>query len=86
MKIKLGEIFNLRSRNIIYVVLQIFVLIIPVVIFILAVVPSKTAGKDALPVSDSFGSGDVQLVTLSDGTKCAVLIGMYKGAISCNWK
>lgn len=28
----------------------------------------------------------VELVTLQDGTRCAVLIGANKGAIDCNWK
>jgi hypothetical protein len=30
-------------------------------------------------------SGSVQLVELSDGTKCAVLIGSSKGGIDCEW-
>ena len=29
---------------------------------------------------------DVTEIVLSDGTKCAVLIGAVSGAISCNWK
>ena len=33
----------------------------------------------------SGGTG-VMLVTLEDGTKCAVLAGAYSGSITCNWK
>ena len=32
------------------------------------------------------GSADVQLITLEDGTRCAVLIGHRRGALDCNWK
>ena len=28
----------------------------------------------------------VQLITMEDGTRCAVLTGYQKGAISCDWK
>lgn len=31
-------------------------------------------------------AGLVKLVTLEDGTRCAVLIGTNKGAIDCSWK
>lgn len=37
-------------------------------------------------VSNGWGAADIKLVSLSDGTRCAVLVGTYKGAISCNWK
>jgi hypothetical protein len=40
-------------------------------------------GRD---VSGADGKGEVKLVVLEDGTKCAVLIGYNKGAITCNWK
>jgi hypothetical protein len=38
--------------------------------------------------SDGFlkGRADVQLLTLEDGTQCAVLIGHRRGALDCNWK
>ena len=42
--------------------------------------------KNAIDVSGKDGSGEVKYVVLADGTKCAVLIGYQKGAISCNWK
>ena len=32
------------------------------------------------------GRADVQLLTLEDGTQCAVLIGHRRGALDCNWK
>jgi hypothetical protein len=37
-------------------------------------------------VSNGSSNGSVSIVNLKDGTKCAVLIGYYKGAISCDWK
>lgn len=40
----------------------------------------------ATDVSGSLGGAEVKIVTLDDGTKCAVLIGYQKGAISCDWK
>ena len=39
-----------------------------------------------LTVSDGGGSADVKIITLPDGTRCAVLIGYSKAAISCDWK
>ena len=36
-------------------------------------------------VSDGWGEADVKSVTLKDGTRCAVLIGAYKGGITCDW-
>ena len=32
------------------------------------------------------GNVDVSLITLEDGTQCAVLIGHRRGALDCNWK
>ena len=32
------------------------------------------------------GSADVSIITLQDGTRCAVLIGDRRGALDCNWK
>jgi hypothetical protein len=37
-------------------------------------------------VSNAWGNADVKLITLNDGTKCAVLIGYGIGSINCNWK
>lgn len=31
-------------------------------------------------------SAHVSVVKLEDGTRCAVVVGMYKGGISCDWK
>lgn len=36
-------------------------------------------------VSDGLGSASIKEYSLSDGTKCAVLIGVYKGGITCDW-
>ena len=32
------------------------------------------------------GNVDVSVITLEDGTQCAVLIGHRRGALDCNWK
>lgn len=37
-------------------------------------------------VAGAGGSGEVKEVFLSDGTRCAVVIGYYKGAITCDWQ
>lgn len=37
-------------------------------------------------VAGAGGGGDIQEIYLSDGTRCVVLIGYYKGAISCDWQ
>ena len=37
-------------------------------------------------VSSMSGAAGVQLITLEDGTKCAVIVGYQKGGISCGWK
>ncbi len=37
-------------------------------------------------ISDGWGEADVKLVILKDGTRCAALIGAYKGGIHCDWK
>lgn len=45
-----------------------------------------TLPDGAVTVSDGNGAATVQLITLTDGTKCAAMVGYYKGAISCNWR
>ena len=47
---------------------------------------AKSEGEKQAFVYDGFGSGEVHLITLEDGTRCAVLIGFSKGAIDCSWK
>lgn len=37
-------------------------------------------------VSGVGGSADVIEYYLDDGTRCAILVGAYKGSIDCNWK
>jgi len=39
-----------------------------------------------IQVSEGLGSADVKLVKLSDGTKCAILVGYNKSSIACDWK
>ncbi len=39
----------------------------------------------AQDVSGSAGGAEVKVITLDDGTRCAVLVGYQKGAISCDW-
>ena len=36
-------------------------------------------------VSNGEGSGSITEYKLSDGTRCAVLIGYKKGALDCDW-
>ncbi len=40
----------------------------------------------AIEVSGAFGQAEVTLIHLEDGTRCAVLVGTNKGALSCDWK
>lgn len=44
------------------------------------------SGNTQAHVSDGYGEGEVKLVMLQDGTRCAVLIGYSKGGIHCDWK
>lgn len=41
---------------------------------------------DGTIISNGVAEATVVEHTLSDGTKCAVLIGYQRGAISCGWK
>jgi hypothetical protein len=43
------------------------------------------AAKDDGAVSSGGYSITVKEVTLSDGTRCAVAVGAYKGGIDCDW-
>jgi len=36
--------------------------------------------------SQEVYNGSIQLITLADGTNCAVFSGYKKGGLSCNWK
>lgn len=53
---------------------------------LLSVACVNKQGDTQASVSDGYGSGDVVLVHLKDGTRCAALIGYYKGAIHCDWR
>lgn len=51
------------------------------------VVACSAQGPAAImTVGNGEGSADVKIIKLDDGTRCAVLIGAYKAAISCDWK
>lgn len=45
----------------------------------------ESKGDTQAQVSDGLAEADIKLVVLKDGTRCAVLIGSYKGAIHCSW-
>lgn len=47
---------------------------------------SQNSSKAGITVTDGVGSAAVQEITLSDGTRCAAMVGYQKGSISCNWK
>lgn len=55
-------------------------------ILLLALAGCGSNDPNAKRVSDSGGAADVKLIELEDGTKCAVLIGYQKGALSCDWE
>ena len=69
----------------------IFALIIAVVCNVLMDGPDPSRPPadvlESVLVEGSSGAGDVtvQLVEMSDGTTCAVLIGYKKSGIDCNW-
>jgi hypothetical protein len=53
---------------------------------VVAMVVTGCAAKDDSAVSTNGGySISVKEVTLSDGTRCAVAVGAYKGGIDCDW-
>ena len=52
---------------------------------VLALSGCYNSGDTQAEVFDGMGAGEVKLIRLTDGTKCAVLIGYQKGAISCDW-
>ena len=56
-----------------------------ITILVLLVTAGCSKGQTQAEVSNGFGSADVKLVELKDGTKCAVMIGARKGGIDCDW-
>lgn len=42
--------------------------------------------SNGVEVSAGGSSGGIQEIKLSDGTRCAVLVGYNKAALTCNWK
>ncbi len=59
-----------------------------VAMLLVILAPLSLIGCDSSDVNGGFlkGNADVQLITLEDGTQCAVLIGHRRGALDCNWK
>lgn len=49
-------------------------------------VQAQVVLDEAIRISDGRNDGTVQEIVLKDGTKCAVMVGYNKGAISCDWK
>ena len=47
---------------------------------------TKLTDTGGIVVSNVEGSAGITEFTLKDGTRCAALIGYYKGALSCDWK
>lgn len=43
-------------------------------------------GDGWMAIQDSGGSGSVKEIVMPSGTRCVVMVGMYKGAISCDWR
>ena len=37
-------------------------------------------------ITRGIGGAEVVELTLSDGTKCAALVGNSRGSLTCNWK
>lgn len=65
-------------------------------IFILALLALSGCASDEVPpgniaslkntLSGAGGKAAVMEIQLDDGTRCAVLIGAYQGAIDCDWR
>lgn len=46
---------------------------------------AKKVGTDTVDVSLGGYSAYVRMVTTTDGTRCAVMVGMDRGGITCDW-
>lgn len=42
-------------------------------------------GKDTVNIATDGYDAAVRMVTTTDGTRCAVMVGMSRGGISCDW-
>jgi hypothetical protein len=51
-----------------------------------ALMMPPTPTKNSVNVSGMDGHAEVKMITLPDGTRCAILVGPYKGAVDCDWK
>jgi hypothetical protein len=47
--------------------------------------PNPKHYGNGIAVGGEGGSASIQEITLTDGTRCAILVGYEKGAISCDW-
>jgi uncharacterized lipoprotein NlpE involved in copper resistance len=67
---------------------KILVAMMLVVLAPLSLIGCEQAAEHAAQVNGGFmkGSAEVNMITLEDGTQCAVLIGHRRGALDCNWK
>ena len=57
--------------------------IIPILISLFILGCEKVDGRKEVSLGRH---GDLRLIRLEDGTKCAVVVGYNKAAIDCNWK
>jgi hypothetical protein len=64
------------------------------IIAAIALIAVLTAcGREVSPKSDGWiyvqddgGSASIKEITMPSGTRCVVMIGMYKAAMSCDWR
>jgi hypothetical protein len=47
---------------------------------------AETLESGAIKVGGIVGNATIQIITLEEGTMCAVLVGAQKAALDCNWK
>lgn len=43
-------------------------------------------GKDSVNVATDGYDATVRMVTTTDGTRCAVMVGYGRGGITCDWE
>lgn len=48
--------------------------------------PREQLGNDTVYVGTGGHSAYVRMVTTTDGTRCAVMVGLKRGGITCDWK
>jgi hypothetical protein len=65
---------------------KILVVMLLVIIAPLSLIGCEQGSGSEVDAGFLKGNVDVSLITLEDGTQCAVLIGHRRGALDCNWK